>query len=503
MDFFNKDLISVNYAGMADGHAIRNGLKETKEDYIEKKADLLIVGSGISALTAIWKLLKEGYNKKIILITGSELFGNSADIEIKNNFYPTGAHYLPLQNKESFHTREMLKFFDIIKEGENEEKPFYNEENLVFSPMERVLFDNVWHEGVSKSNKNFIRFFNLMSEFRELKGGNGKSIFSIPSFLSSAENLNLDEISFKEWLSKNNFLDQDLLLHLDYCMKDDYGMTLDVVSAWAGIQYFAGRKGKCANTEEETILTWKNGNAHLAKKIFDYIRNKIEVIDASVYKIKNGKESLAVNFKDKKYYKINSDKIVLSTPLHVVNYLFEKPILNKSLLPKQAIWIVSNFLFEYLPYDKFSGENLAYDNVIFESDNLGYIHSENQSLYFDRKNKVLTTYLCVTGRDINKLRKEISNLKKEDLFSMAVKDLRLAYGDKALSLIKDVQITVRGHAMSYPEVGFKKRNEKLHVELNKLEKNGLYFAHSDLSSISIFEEASWWGYNVAKKILIA
>ena len=55
--------------------------------------------------------------------------------------------------------------------------------------------------------------------------------------------------------------------------------------------------------------------------------------------------------------------------------------------------------------------------------------------------------------------------------------------------------------MCYPEPGFLNRIKYLNNKLIKLEQDNLFFSHSDLSSISIFEEASWHGISVAHKIL--
>ena len=225
---------------------------------------------------------------------GPEKFGNSSDIKINNQFYPTGAHYLPIQNEETYHTKEMLKFFHIITEGENTKEPTYNDEYLVTSPMERVLFKKEWHEGIYEKNETVDRFFKEIEKHKNTLGKDKKKLFSIPSVLSSRDLKELDSISFKDWLSHNHFNDKVLEDHLNYRRKDDYGMGIEHVSAWAGIHYFAGRTGECKNMKHETILTWKNGNAFLSKKIFEYIKDKVEIIEGSVFNISKEKELLVV-----------------------------------------------------------------------------------------------------------------------------------------------------------------------------------------------------------------
>ncbi len=492
---------NLNFRGMATGHKIRDYKQSSLPTEITtEKVETLIVGSGISALTAAWKLISSNYKGKITLVLGPEKFGNSADTQINNKLYPTGAHYLPIQNEETKHTKEILKFFNVITKDSDKKLPTYNNEYLVSSPMERVLIDKIWHEGIHDISPDIERFNKEIESYKNKIGKDNKKLFAIPSVLSSEDLIELDSISFKNWLDKNNYIDENLLLYLDYCCKDDYGVGIEQTSAWAGIHYFAGRTGECKNMEKETILTWENGNAFLAKKMFDYVSDKISIIEGSVLNLNKNKSALILQ-DDGQYKNIIFKNVIVSTPLHVVNYLFKEPIIPKELIPKQSIWIVSNFLFKELPTDIYGGCDLAYDNVIKNSNHLGFIASDNIGLDRSMENKVLTTYFCLPGGDIKETRKKLLTMSKEEYFELASKDLVLAYGEKIFNLIESVEVNIRGHAMSFPEVGFRKRRKELLEKMNKLESFDIYFAHSDISSISIFEEASWWGYKVAEKIL--
>lgn len=498
----NNVPISLKYPGLINGHLIRDKKIIEKSSSKNNETDILIVGSGISALTACWKLIQLKYKGKITLVTGDELFGNSSDTKINNNFYPTGAHYLPLQNQESIHTRELLKFFNIIKKDEFSEYPTYNDEYLVYSPMERVLLDNKWNDGVYHKTNITNKFFNTIKKYKNKIGKDNNKLFAIPLELSSYEEKNLDLISFKEWLINNNFVDEELWNHLNYCCKDDYGINIDQTSAWAGIHYFSGRTGKCKNTKAETILTWENGNAFLAKTIFNYIKDKITIINGSAFNIdKKDNFNISILEHNKNITNINAKKLLIATPLHIVNYLFNKKIFNENIIPEHSVWLVSNFVFKDLPKEKYTGIQLSYDNVIANSTSLGFVFTHNQSLDISIENKVLTTYVCLSDQSMKSSRKQVLKMSKEEILKLASKDLITAYGHNFYSLLSSVEITIRGHAMPFPNVGFLTRNQSLKLKTNELEKENLFFAHSDLSGISIFEEASWQGYCVAKKML--
>ena len=78
------------------------------------------------------------------------------------------------------------------------------------------------------------------------------------------------------------------------------------------------------------------------------------------------------------------------------------------------------------------------------------------------------------------------------------KDLRLAYGWKLPLCVDRVAITVRGHAMAVPQPGFLSAPGRLAL---RDAQGPILFAHSDLSGMSLFEEASWWGYRAAMSIV--
>jgi hypothetical protein len=76
--------------------------------------------------------------------------------------------------------------------------------------------------------------------------------------------------------------------------------------------------------------------------------------------------------------------------------------------------------------------------------------------------------------------------------------LLLAYGDKFAEHATALEITVRGHAMASPSPGFLSNRG---LEALRAADGKILFAHADLSSFSVFEEAAWWGCEAARKIL--
>jgi hypothetical protein len=167
-----------------------------------------------------------------------------------------------------------------------------------------------------------------------------------------------------------------------------------------------------------------------------------------------------------------------------------------------AAWQVSNFLVHHFPEEP-DLHPLAWDNVVFGSSSLGYVNSTHQLIRTAKTEfSVFTAYHAYSGEDPKSIRQRLLNASADELFDIAVQDLDAAYGWrnrlKARQYVQQVEITLRGHAMSSPTPGF------LHNQgiQNLIKQNSrIQFAHSDLSGLSIFEEASWWGDVAAKKVL--
>ena len=68
-----------------------------------------------------------------------------------------------------------------------------------------------------------------------------------------------DSMTFAMWLANEGFHDQHLLAFLDYCCRDEYGASIAIVSAWAGLNYFSSRNGHASNAEDGAVLTWPEG----------------------------------------------------------------------------------------------------------------------------------------------------------------------------------------------------------------------------------------------------
>ena len=179
----------------------------------------LIVGGGISGLSAARHLKQKGISDFLLIELEDHLGGNSSNGENAYSKFPLAAHYLPLPNVQD---KELLRFLheaQIITTFDEKGLPVFDEEQLCFAPEERLYYKNTWQEGLiprygnsTIENEEFQRFFAQMDHFRAAKGSDGKYLFNIPLSLSSEDesNLRLDRISMLQWLENEGF-QQDAL----------------------------------------------------------------------------------------------------------------------------------------------------------------------------------------------------------------------------------------------------------------------------------------------------
>jgi hypothetical protein len=486
------------------GHRLRtkNFPKLTSQIHIP----YLIVGGGISGLSAARQFSKKGINDFLLIELENHLGGNSSNGENNYSKFPLGAHYLPLPNRND---KELLRFLEeekIILGSDPEGFPIFDELQLTFAPDERLFYKNSWQEGLVPKTGNsvdadveFKNFFLKMDAFRLAKGTDAKFFFDIPLSLSSDEVTirNLDNITMKQWFDDTGFSSKPLFDYIDYCCRDDFGLGIHYISAWAGIHYFAARKQDVTQDNKDNVLTWPEGNARLAYHLKKYTENKT-LKNHLVYNVKiDGDKVIAKVFDavNKESIEIIADKIIMATPQFVNQYIVE----NRSKLTQSfnyAPWLLATLVVsDLVDNDSYP---LCWDNVIYGSKGLGYVYDQHQSLEQVQSKKVITYYYSFSSSDLRKSRKELYYKNTEHWKQLVFDDLKIAHPGIE-STTEEIDIHLLGHGMVSPVPGFIFGSAK--KEAAKDINNRIFFAHSDLSGISIFEEAFHQGINVVNKVL--
>jgi hypothetical protein len=502
----------IHAPGRMEGHFLRD-LKTLPAPSHEVKTDVAILGSGVAGLTAAWKLNREGHGN-FLVIDGPQAYGNAAGGSYGDLAYPTGAHYLPLPTAESMHVRELLHDLGILLRNPSSAHPYYDERFLLHGPHERVLFEGKWHEGLLPKEglpawelQEHERFAALTAKLRQERGTDGKRLFALPSAASSNDPSMqaLDRIGMKQWLQQNGFRSPTLHWYVDYGCRDDYGISHDQTSAWAGLHYFCSRGGGAENAEDGTLLTWPGGLSPLAAamdKAAGSRRRPGTVI--SVKEAAAGVEAVCAEFEagQVRSFVVKARRAICAMPLFVAARVM--PSLRafgfdpQSHMPSYAPWLVANFLMKEFPQERPEAP-LSWDNVVHGSKGLGYVLSTHQDIRVTPPGKtVFTAYHALAGQTPRQARAWLDSAAPEALLELASQDMHAAYGMQFSRCVERADITLRAHAMCSPLPGFRS-NAGLHA-LREAD-GAILFAHADLSGFSVFEEAAWWGYQAALKVL--
>jgi len=499
----------LHYPGRSEGHYLRDRSALPPPTQVFE-TDIVILGSGIGGLSAAWQLGKLGH-EDYLLLDGPEAFGNAAGSHYGDLACPTGAHYLPLPGPESTHVRAMLADLGILLRDPDGEKPYYDERFILHGPEERLLRDGIWHEGLVPQDAldaaQHTRFFDEMARLRHARGLDGRRAFVFPLALSSNDPAyaQLDRISFARWLDDQGYRSATLRWYLDYCCRDDYGAGLERVSAWAGIHYFAGRFGQAANAGENALLTWPGGLAPLAEALASKAGPRRRAgTAASVREVDGRVEALCFTLEkgQPRTFLVRARRAICAMPLFVASrvvegierYGFEA----KQHLPEYAPWMVSNFLMRDFPRE-LPDAQLAWDNVVYGGRGLGYVVSTHQDIRSRPPEKtVFTAYTALSQQTPLEARRWMQSASPAALMELAGSDLKEAYGWTFAPCVERVDITLRAHAMAVPQPGF-----LANPGLAALRESAgpILFAHADLSGLSVFEEAAWWGCRAAERAL--
>ncbi|HYH15242.1 MAG TPA: FAD-dependent oxidoreductase [Flavisolibacter sp.] len=489
------------------GHMLRDASFTTPAETIQK--DIVIVGGGVSGLSAARFLQKQGVKDFLLLDLEENVGGNAASGNNVVSAFPWGAHYIPIPNNSLQEYQDFLTEVGVITGRNQQGLPIYNEYHLCFDPQERLYINGRWQEGLiphlgvpEADQKQIERFLSLMDTFRNQVGKDGKEAFALPVDRSSKDEafVMLDQVTMNEWLDRQQLTSPYLHWYINYCTKDDFGTTIQNISAWAGIHYFASRKGKGANAEHHDVLTWPAGNGWLVEQLQKDINGHI-LTQSMAISLKQEVEGIVVHYYDvrqKSVKAIKAKQCILAIPQFVAARLLKD---NQRIGKVQqhlhyTPWMVANLTVTKL--EERTGAPLSWDNVIYESDSLGYINAAHELLDQHVPKRNLTYYLPLTKGAPLAERKAAQQTTHEQWVAMIIADLKRVHPDIEEKL-EEINVMVWGHAMTQPRPGL--IHGPIRQELGASIKNNIHFAHTDLAGVSLFEEAFYQGLSAARKVL--
>ena len=494
------------------GHLLRGTPSFTVPADRWSRTSAVIVGGGVAGLAAAWRLKKAGFEDFILLELESAPGGNSRSGSSTVTRFPWGAHYIPAPLKENRALVSLLDEMGTLEGTDEDGEPVVREEFLCRDPQERVFYKGRWYEGLylyaganGRDIADLEAFRAEVDRWVEWRDGRGRRAFAVPVSASSSdpEVTALDRISFADWIEGKGWKSRRLRWLLDYSCRDDYGLTIEQTSAWAGLFYLASRMRK-AGAQSQPLVSWPEGNGRLASHLYRNVKEPVR-LGLAVCDIQpqdpQGGGGLRVTAVDQARVAQgwHADRVIFSAPHFLTRFVIRD---YRQRAPQHVAsfqygaWMVANLSLRGRPRE--AGFPLCWDNVLYESPSLGYITATHQSGR-DHGPTVWTYYYPLCDEDTRAARTRLLSTGREQWADVVLADLERPHRDLR-DLVERLDVMRWGHAMVQPRPGFIWGGAR---QAAMTPYRGIHFAHSDLSGVSLFEEAFYHGLRAAEEVLVA
>jgi len=500
-------------ASVGIGHRLRDGARFTPSKDRWQRTGVVIVGGGIAGLATAWRFLKAGFGDFLLLELepapgGTSRSGTSAVVP-----YPWGAHYIPAPLPENRLLVRLLSEMGVLEGHDKDGVPVVAEQYLCRDPQERIFYKGRWYEGLylyagaaPDDLAQLKAFHSEVDRWVGWRDARGRRAFIIPVAAGSddAEVTALDKLTMSEWLDRRGWHSPRLRWLVDYACRDDYGTLPEHTSAWAGLFYFASRRRR-PGAESQPLITWPEGNGRLVAHFYKQARSKVRLGLAAAEVIptdpegRRGVDTVAVDHAGQAVLGFHADQVVFAAPHFLARHLIRP---YRDSLPRHlaefeyGTWMVANLFLRDRPGGQ--GFPPAWDNVLYDSPSLGYVVATHQR-GLERGPTVFTYYHPMCDADPRAARARLLGLDWQACADVALTDLARAHPD-IHSLVERLDVMRWGHAMIRPRPGFLWGGARAKAVRPY---RAIHFAHSDLSGVSLFEEAFYHGVRAAEEVLAA
>jgi hypothetical protein len=500
--------------GAADrhGHRLRDAAPQPTDVPADawQTTDVLIVGGGVAGLAAARELRRQGVRDFVLLELEHDVGGTSRAGTLGGFACPWGAHYLPVPLAHQADLIALLDEVGVLEGRRDDGGPIVAEQFLCREPEERIFYRGTWHEGLyllegasDEDLRQWRAFHDEIARWAGWRDGSGRRAFTIPIAECSTDPVvtELDQLTMAAWLRERGFTSTRLWWSVDYGCRDDYGLTVEQTSAWAGLFYFAARIEKPGDAAQP-LITWSEGNCrlvqHLHASVTDAVHSGWLVTHVAPGRTPDDAiEVVALSVRDNAVRGWRAQRVVWAAPQfvapHVIAGLADDPARRAAARAfRYGSWMVANLLLGDRPRSQ--GFPLAWDNVLYESPSLGYVVATHQ-LGRDYGPTVLTYYYPLCDDDPRAARQRLLDWSWSDCAELALSDLGSAHPE-IRRLTTRLDVVRWGHAMIRPEPGFLWGESR---QVAAQPWRGVHFANTDLSGVALFEEAFHHGVRAARE----
>ena len=392
--------------------------------------------------------------------------------------------------------RALLRELGVIEGFGRDGRAVYDERHLCHAPQERLFIHGRWQEGVfptlgasGEDRAQLEAFRREMERYRRWRDAAGRARSPrrgrpAPRRVPGAR-LGLDG----RVPDRAGFTSPRLRWWVEYACRDDFGTDLAGTSAWAGVHYYAGRDPD--PEYGDVVLTWPEGNGWLTRQLAEPVAGRIRLGQLVINVEPAGDGAVVETFDAREGTDAAAPRarggagvFRSSSPRALYRPWRERPPAFVSAF-HYAPWLVANLHLDRPPA-AMSGAPLAWDNVLYDSDGLGYVVATHQSLRTHAGATVLTYYRPFPGPSPDRARRRCWTHRGRRCARASCATWPAPHPGLARD-VRRLDIMRYGHAMVRPEVGFV-CGAALAAAAGAL-AGPVHLAHADLSGFSIFEEA--------------
>ncbi|MBK6915929.1 MAG: FAD-dependent oxidoreductase [Deltaproteobacteria bacterium] len=381
------------------GHRVRAHAERLGAAQLQRRARVVIVGAGVAGLSAAWRLRQLGIDDVVVLELEDDLGGTARGGSLPRSRYPMGAHYLPVPRAGFDALEGLLADLDLVVGRDAAGRPEYDPTAIVRAPVERHRLRGLWHPGLypeaeqNDDERAELERFGALLRALDRPGRDGRRRFDLPLARCSDDERGLDAITMATWLDRQGLDGWRVRWLCDYGSRDDFGCTLDQVSAFAGLHHFLARG--LEQEHDRLLLSWPQGNAGLLERLAARIDLGERLrLQTAVLRIEPDQGRVtAVELADDRVVAWEADAILWAAPRFVLPHVLPA---GRDPMPAgartYAPWLVASLELTVRP--KGVGAPLSWDNVAIDAPHLGYVVANHLESLGDRKRAgaVITFY---------------------------------------------------------------------------------------------------------------
>ena len=442
----------------------------------QMRVPIVIVGGGMAGLNAAWYLDKRGFRDFVLLEMEREAGGNSRWGENEISKFPWAAHYVPVPAKGESFARELFEELGVFRDGK------WDERVLCFDPQERLFINGHWQEGIEPEDGASPRGSRAVSPLpgkdqrvsrhgpvHRPHGARRKALAArsnVDGRLAGPAGLRFRASALVHQLCLPRRLRRSRERHVGVGRHPIFRLAR------------AGGK-RPADLARRQRLDRRAVNREAQSAICEPATRCIALrAPATKFAFSPNKPSTSPTPSSG------------PRPTFLASYIIEGAPRAEGF--QYSPWLTANLTLDRIPEQ--NNPEPAWDNVIYDSPTLGYVNATHMSLATHIDKTVWTFYWSLAEHAPNDARRLLLahdwNYWKEAILN----DLARAHPD-IRQCVAHIDIMRIGHAMARPSPGFMFSEARTRW-LKPL--GNIFFANSDLSGFSIFEEAQYRGVEAAK-----